>query len=54
MNMAIGLIGTGLLAIPVLAGSAAYGVAESLRWRASLESTHARGRSFVSSSQHGR
>jgi NRAMP (natural resistance-associated macrophage protein)-like metal ion transporter len=35
---AIGIIGTGLLAIPVLAGSAAYGVAESLRWRASLES----------------
>ena len=36
---AVGIIGTGLLAIPVLAGSAAYGVAESLRWHASLEST---------------
>jgi NRAMP (natural resistance-associated macrophage protein)-like metal ion transporter len=35
---AIGIIGTGLLAIPVLAGSAAYGVAETFRWRASLES----------------
>lgn len=35
---AIGIIGTGLLAIPVLAGSAAYGVAEAFRWRASLES----------------
>ena len=35
---AIGIIGTGLLAIPVLAGSAAYGIAETLRWRASLES----------------
>jgi NRAMP (natural resistance-associated macrophage protein)-like metal ion transporter len=34
---AVGIIGTGLLAIPVLAGSAAYGVGESLRWRASLE-----------------
>ena len=35
---AAGIIGTGLLAIPVLAGSAAYGVAEAFRWRASLES----------------
>lgn len=35
---AIGIIGTGLLAIPVLAGSAAYGVAEALRWPASLQS----------------
>jgi NRAMP (natural resistance-associated macrophage protein)-like metal ion transporter len=35
---AIGIIGTGLLAIPVLAGSAAYGIAEAFRWRASLES----------------
>ena len=36
---ALGIIGTGLLAIPVLAGSAAYAVAETFRWRASLEST---------------
>jgi len=35
---AVGIIGTGLLAIPVLAGSAAYSVAEAFRWRASLES----------------
>jgi NRAMP (natural resistance-associated macrophage protein)-like metal ion transporter len=34
---AVGIIGTGLLAVPVLAGSAAYGVAEVFRWRASLE-----------------
>jgi NRAMP (natural resistance-associated macrophage protein)-like metal ion transporter len=34
---AIGIIGTGLLAIPVLAGSAAYGVAEAFGWRATLE-----------------
>jgi NRAMP (natural resistance-associated macrophage protein)-like metal ion transporter len=33
----IGIIGTGLLAVPVLAGSAAYAVAESLGWRGSLE-----------------
>ena len=35
---ALGIIGTGLLAIPVLAGSAAYAVAETFRWKASLES----------------
>jgi NRAMP (natural resistance-associated macrophage protein)-like metal ion transporter len=34
---ALGIIGTGLLAVPVLAGSAAYGVAEAFKWRASLE-----------------
>ncbi len=34
---ALGIIGTGLLAVPVLAGSAAYGVSEAFRWTASLE-----------------
>lgn len=34
----LGIIGTGLLAVPVLAGSAGYAVAETFRWRASLES----------------
>jgi len=34
---ALGIIGTGLLAIPVLAGAAAYGVAEVLGWPATLE-----------------
>jgi Mn2+/Fe2+ NRAMP family transporter len=29
---ALGIIGTGLLAVPVLAGSAAYAVSEALRW----------------------
>lgn len=33
-----GIVGTGLLAIPVLAGSAAFGIAEAFGWRASLES----------------
>ena len=33
---ALGIIGTGLLALPVLAGSAAYAVAGSFRWRSSL------------------
>jgi Mn2+/Fe2+ NRAMP family transporter len=41
-----GIIGTGLLAIPVLAGSAAYGVAEAFRWRASLQSKPARAPRF--------
>ncbi len=34
---ALGIIGTGMLAIPVLAGSAAYGVADALGWPATLE-----------------
>src|SRR6266849_671365 len=34
---ALGIIGTGLLAVPVLAGSAAYGVSEAFGWRATLE-----------------
>ncbi len=33
----VGIIGTGLLAIPVLAGSAAYAISEGLRWRAGLD-----------------
>jgi NRAMP (natural resistance-associated macrophage protein)-like metal ion transporter len=33
---AIGIIGTGLLAIPVLAGSASYALAESFNWREGL------------------
>jgi Mn2+/Fe2+ NRAMP family transporter len=34
---AAGIVGTGLLAVPVLAGSAAYGICDALHWRASLE-----------------
>lgn len=33
---ALGVIGTGLLAVPVLAGSASYAVAETLGWRSGL------------------
>lgn len=33
---ALGIVGTGLLAIPVLAGSAAYAVGEGRRWRVGL------------------
>ena len=35
---AAGIIGTGLLAIPTLAGSAAYALAEALGWKEGLES----------------
>jgi len=33
----LGLIGTGLLAVPVLAGSASFAVAEIFKWRAGLD-----------------
>jgi len=38
MLFSIGIIGTGLLALPVLAGSAAYALAGTFKWRNSLES----------------
>jgi NRAMP (natural resistance-associated macrophage protein)-like metal ion transporter len=34
---AAGIVGTGLLAVPVLAGAAAYSVAETFKWRGSLQ-----------------
>jgi NRAMP (natural resistance-associated macrophage protein)-like metal ion transporter len=34
---ALGIVGTGMLAVPVLGGSASYAVAELFHWRASLE-----------------
>jgi NRAMP (natural resistance-associated macrophage protein)-like metal ion transporter len=43
---AVGIVGTGLLAVPVLAGSAAYGVAEAFKWRASLERKPGEARQF--------
>lgn len=41
----IGIIGLGLLAVPVLSGSAAYAVSEAFNWKASLnfKPKHARG-----------
>ena len=33
---ALGIVGTGLLAVPVLAGSAAYALGESFKWRTGL------------------
>jgi NRAMP (natural resistance-associated macrophage protein)-like metal ion transporter len=43
---AAGIIGTGLLAVPVLAGSAAYAVAESRRWPIGLGLTLMQARGF--------
>jgi NRAMP (natural resistance-associated macrophage protein)-like metal ion transporter len=34
---ALGIIGTGMLAVPVLAGSAAYAVAEAFEWKSGLD-----------------
>jgi Mn2+/Fe2+ NRAMP family transporter len=45
---ALGIVGTGLLAIPVLAGSAAYGVGEALEWRTGLERAPSKARGFYS------
>jgi NRAMP (natural resistance-associated macrophage protein)-like metal ion transporter len=43
---ALGIIGTGLLAVPVLAGSAAYAVGEALRWRVGLAQRPGRAPAF--------
>lgn len=42
---AFGIIGTGLLAIPILAGSGAYALAEIMKWREGLDNkfSHAKG-----------
>lgn len=43
---ALGLIGTGLLAVPVIAGSTAYAVAELFGWREGLSNTFRRAPQF--------
>jgi NRAMP (natural resistance-associated macrophage protein)-like metal ion transporter len=43
---AAGIIGTGLLALPVLAGSAAYAVCETFRWNTGLNSKLRSARAF--------
>jgi Mn2+/Fe2+ NRAMP family transporter len=43
---AIGIIGTGMLAVPVLAGSAAYALSETMGWRAGLELKPKQARGF--------
>jgi Mn2+/Fe2+ NRAMP family transporter len=45
---AAGIVGTGLLAVPVLAGSAAYGISDALHWKSSLEKTPLQERGFYS------
>jgi len=42
----LGIIGTGLLAIPVLAGSAGYGVAEAAGWKTGLDNMPWQARGF--------
>lgn len=42
----LGLIGTGMLGVPVLAGSAAYAIAEGMAWRGSLNDKPALSRKF--------
>jgi len=44
--LAIGLIGAGVLAVPVLTGAAAYGVAEAFGWRSGLDRSLARAPQF--------
>jgi Mn2+/Fe2+ NRAMP family transporter len=43
---ALGIIGTGLLAIPVLAGSGAYALAEIMKWHEGLELKFSRAKGF--------
>ncbi len=43
---ALGIVGTGMLAVPVLAGSAAYAVGETMQWKSSLESKPGQARGF--------
>jgi NRAMP (natural resistance-associated macrophage protein)-like metal ion transporter len=42
----VGMIGTGLLAVPVLAGASAYAVSETFGWRSGLDERWARARPF--------
>ncbi|ARU31281.1 iron transporter [Sulfuriferula sp. AH1] len=46
MLFSAGIIGTGMLAIPVLAGSSAYAMAGAFRWKASLERKPMRAKQF--------
>jgi NRAMP (natural resistance-associated macrophage protein)-like metal ion transporter len=43
---ALGIVGTGMLAVPVLAGSAAYAVGEALQWPTGLERLPKEARAF--------
>ena len=41
---AVGIIGTGLLAVPVLAGSSAYAIGEARRWESACRANSGRRR----------
>lgn len=43
---AVGLIGTGLISVPVLAGSAAYALGEARRWKVGLSRTPSQAKGF--------
>jgi Mn2+/Fe2+ NRAMP family transporter len=43
---ALGIVGTGLLAVPVLAGSAAYALGEAQRWPVGLDRKPSRAKAF--------
>jgi Mn2+/Fe2+ NRAMP family transporter len=43
---AIGIIGTGLLAVPILAGSGAYALAEMMKWKEGLDLKFSRAKGF--------
>ena len=45
---ALGVIGTGMLAVPVLAASSAYAVADALQWRSGLDQRLVEARGFFS------
>ena len=42
----LGIVGTGMLAVPVLAGASAYAIAETFGWRESLEKRPSQARAF--------
>ncbi len=46
MLLAVGLIGSGMLAVPILTASAAYGVADAFGWRSGLDSKPGRAPQF--------
>jgi Mn2+/Fe2+ NRAMP family transporter len=43
---ALGIIGTGLLAVPVLAGSVSYAISEAFNWKASLNAKPSKAKKF--------
>lgn len=45
---AVGIIGTGLLAVPVLAGSGAYAISEMMKWKEGLDFKFSRAKGFYS------